>query len=978
MKKTIRKNKGFTLIELILVLGLLTAMGAMAAPQFMAVLDNGKNDADVAQMDQLMVAFQLEQAPFFETHDHDFDLLKSDNIMTIDDGNGNLTTKVDPDRAVQTLQDFLNATFDPNHEAYMKDLKCLTSERMTGENGVIFRAALTGGNTLKIVCEADQNESSIVLQIPKTDMIAYEYSHGEPAEGTWMIIGDDDRLRADYVDAMMHIGSDQAKQRFIQTDKGKKFYQYRTTFTLNHQQDEVQPQVGSGEFWQLFTHQAVGGTQKIGLDLDAWAEGSGVKYRYRYVQGKKWKGKPYNYKELGDQVETLNVAQGHTKEKAIIEFSTSGLENDSRYSKYGMQVYLKNKLPTTPTPLLNDKNSGWIQTGKNHWFYYELLEGDSSTGGGGTSTGSSDDIDFSYHAGAIFNYVDEDNYDYLSIEKNRDNQMVMRSYSIQGGAASDFKTEKVLKGFEFNTKYTMDIRVEKGKALVNISDGILEEDTEFKLKSNNLKPAIGYYLNESVDLGRVQAIANASDTLPLVNYDSDSTKGPSFQLMTMPEFYPYQSTSKKPDEQKKPDPPSLRRIGIETLTIQPVVFQLSTDEEKDYVMTLRLPNGTTQTITSRNKEFSVNQSGTIEAFVEVNGTQSDTIQIVVDNIIDPFTEIEGTYTVGSKETSFTLHNFDEVMQEMEPFQKREKLKLIMMTKGKRTEIKKSTFTVKNNDLDLDDFTIFVESEYGQVLSPIAEVSQPVPPVVTLSQARNYGYARTKLTTETGDDIYYRLLDEDHEVLIDWKRYSGVFEERFNYIEAVTRTRSGTESESVIVENPYANAVVHAPTIEPDGNGYVHVSSAEGTILYYWNGSYRDDYYWNGSSRNSNEWLSVGHNTKTFYLAEGETLVVYAKSAFGSQESVDARYTQEVDPNEVPVPPIIEKTYYRNRIEISGTNYDEIWYRYTYMKNKNKQRTTEWEQSYDDVVLDRKDIISVEAYTVSNEIKSETSTWSFYD
>ncbi|BES66688.1 hypothetical protein SANA_31270 [Gottschalkiaceae bacterium SANA] len=973
-----RENKGFTLIELILVLGLLTAMAAMAAPQFMAVLDHGKNDADVAQMDQLMVAFQLEQAPFFESHDHDFDLLKSDNIMTVDDGNGNLTTKVDPDRAVQTLQDFLNATFDPNHQAYMKDLKCLTTEGVTDENGVIFRAALTGGNTLKIVCQADQNESSIVLQIPQTDMIAYEYSHGEPAEGTWMIIGDDDRLRADYVDAMMHIGSDQAKERFIQTDKGKKFYQYRTTFTLNHQQEAAPPLVGSGEFWQLFTHEAIGATQKIGLDLDAWAEGSGVKYRYRYVQGKKWKGKPYNYKELGDELETLNVAQGHTKEEAIIEFSTSGLENDPRYSKYGMQVFQKKKLPMTPTPLLNDENSGWIQTGKNHWFYYELLDGDSSTSGGGTSAGSSDEIDFPYHAGAIFNYMDADNYDYLSIEKNRDNQMVMRSYSIQGGAASDYKTEKVLVGFEFNSKYTMDIRVEKGKAFVNISDGMLDEDTEFKLKSNNLNPAIGYYLSESVDLGRAKAIANASDRLPLVNYDSDSSKGPSFQLMAMPEFYPYQSTPTSPEEQEKPNSPTLRRTGIETLTIQPVTFQLLTDVEKDYVMTLRLPNGNTQTITSRSKDFSVSQSGTIQAFVEVNGIQSDTVQIVVDHIIDPFTEIEGTYTVGTKNTVFTLHNFEDVIQEMEPFQDREELKLMVETKGKKKEIKNAEFTLKNKDLDLDDFAIFVESEYGQVLSPIAEVSQPVAPVVTLSQAMNYGHARVELTTETNDDIYYRLLDEDRDVISDWQRYRGIFEERFNYIEAVTRTQSGGESESVIVENPYVNAVVHAPIIEAVGNGYVNVSSAEGTILYYWNGSRWDDYYWDGSSRNSNEWLSVGKNTETFYLAEGETLFVYAESAFGSQVSADASYTREADPNQAPEPPTIEKTYYSNRIEISGTNYDEIYYRYTYMKNRNKQTTTAWKRSYDDVVLDKKEIISVEAYTVKNEIESESVFWNLYN
>lgn len=977
MKKIIRKNRGFTLIELILVLGLLTAMGAMAAPQFMAILDHGKNDADIAQMDQLMMAFQLEQAAFFESHDHEFDLLKSENIRTIDDGNGNLTTMVDSNRAVQTLQDFLNAAFDPNHEAYMGDLKCLVTERRIGENGVIFRADLSDDNALKIVCDADQNESSMVLLIPGTDTISYEYSHGKPAEGTWMIIGDDDRLRAEYVDAMMHIGSDQAEEELIQTDKGKKFYQYRTSFILNHQQDAAGPQVGSGEFWQLFTHQAVGGTQKIGLDLDAWLEGSGLAYRYRYLQGKKWKGKPYNYKALGDEVETLNVAQGHTKEEAIVEFSTDGFESDSRYSRYGMQVYQKNQLTVTPTPDLNDENRGWIQTGKNHWFYYELLAGDPSSGGG-TSHGSSDEIDFSYHAGAIFNYVDEEEYDFLSIEKNQKNQMVMRSYSVQGGAASDYKTEKVLVGFEFNSPYDMDLRVEKGKVIVNLSDGVLDDDTVFKLKSNNLKPAIGYYVNETVALGNAEAIANASDTLPLVNYASDSTKGPSFQLMGMPEFYPYQSASTNPQEQEKPDPPSLRRIGIETLTIQSVAFQLSTDEEKDYVMTLRLPNGSSQTITNRTEIFPVSQSGIVEAYVEVNGVKSDAVQIAVDNIIDPFAEIEGTYTVGTKDTQFTLHNFGDVIQEMEAFKKREKLKLIMETKGKKTEIKKAELTVKNKDLDLDDFAIFVESEYGEVLSPIAEVSQPMPPVIELSQAMNYDHARVEITTETGDDIYYRLLDEDQEPFSNWQRYKGVFEERFTFIEAVTRTQTGTESQSTIVENPYANAVVQPPTIESDENGAIHVFSAAGTILYYWNGSSWDDYYWNGNSRDSSEWLSVGSNSKTFYLAEGETLFVYAKSAFGSQVSEDASYTREVDPDQAPEPPTIEQSSYRSHVEVSGTSYDEIWYRYTYMKNKNKQKTTDWKRSYHDFVLDKKDIISVEAYTVKSEIESERIIWSFYD
>lgn len=968
-------SKGFTLIELILVLGLLATMGALAAPQFTAVFDNGRNEADIAQMDQLMVAFQLEQAPFFETHEGEFDLLKAENITVGRDAKGNLTTSVDVNRAVQTLQDFLDVVVDPNHEAFMKDLKCLTTDRSGGENGSIFRAKLIGNSSLQIVCDGDSNASSIQLKIPGTDTISYAYTEDEPEEGTWMIVGDDDRLRADYVKSMMHIQEADAKQQLIQSDRGKKYYRYRTTFSVDHQQNSSQAQVGTGEFWKLFTHDNISGTQKVGLDMDALPEDAAVEFRYRYMQGHKWKGNPYDYDEL-DQLKILNVAEGHTKNEAIIEFRSDVIGGDSFYCKYGVQVFQKKDLPVTPRPNLNNEDSGWIQTGKNHWFYYELLEGNPSTGSAGGSSETSEDFGFSYHAGAVFNYVNDNNYDYLSFEENRNGEMVLRSYRVQGGTASNYKTEAVLSGFEFNEVYTMDIHVEKGKAIVNLSDGLLKKDVVFSTDSNDLHPAIGYYMNQTVDLGKENARASQDSSLPLIKYADSQETGPRFLLVEMPEFYPYQTESQtKPEEQKKPNAPSLRRTGIETLTMNPVAYQITTDAEQNYAMTLRLPNGSTQTITSRTKDFSVSQSGTIEAFISVNGVKSDTVQVVVDNIIDPFAEIEGNYVVGSEETTFRLSNFDEVIQEMEPYQKREKLKLIMETKGKKKEVKKASFTLKNEEFDLDDFAIYVESEYGEVLSPLAEVSQPLPPEVNINQSAYYGYAVVTMNTDTGDEIYYRLLDEDQDPMGNWQRYHGSFEERFSYVEVVTRARSGTESKSVIVENPYANTIVQAPTFEPGENGKVQVRSKEGTFIYYWNGDYWDSNYYDGNYWDSNQWLSTGSNRVTFDLAEGETLVVYAKSAFGTQESENVSYTREADSNEKPAPPIIEKPYHnRNRIQISGTNYDEICYQYTYMQNKNKQRTTDWIRSDRDVSFDSNGVVSVSAFAVKNGIESETVTW----
>lgn len=948
-----KKKNGFTLIELILVLGLLTTMGALAAPQFTAVFDNSKDQADIAQMDSLLAAFQWEQAPFYDEHENVYDLLKAENLHPVKDEKGNIVgSEVVPEKAVQTLQAFLDAVADPTSSVYMEEVACLTTAKIHGKAGSIFRARLENDQTLKIVCEADGNESSVQLFIPKTDMITYAYSEDEPEEGTWLIIGDDDRLRAEYVQALMHMGKEEARKAYLKKDKGNTYYRYRTSFIIDHREKDA-AQTDGGDYWKLFTHLQNGGTQEIGLDPDALINGK-VKYRYRYYQGHKWRGAPYEYEEL-NQLESLNVAMGHTMNEAIVEFEDW---DGTAYAKYGIRVIQKKDMPGIPNPAENDQNSGWIQTGKNHWFYYELMAGDDN--GSGSSSGNDKEDGFSYHTGMVFNYVNENNYDFLSLEENQSGRMALRSYRIQGGSASGFKTEKELNGFQFNQSYTMDLRVEKGKVIVNLSNNLLEPDAEFAV-GYDLHPAIGYYMGEEADLEGRAAVSDYNQESPLVVYKQGEGQGPRLILASVPEFYPYENETPAPQPPEGLGSPMIECLGVSTLTINPVEFRVSVEPKTKGTMIVHLPDGSVHRSASHTEVFSVSQAGWIEAYVEKNGDKSQTNRKYVDNIIPPFSEIDGSYTQGRWSTDFDFINYREIVEEMDTYQPREILRLIFETKGRKYEVSDSRFSIWNNELDINDLAVYVESEHGEVLSPKAEIERPQPPEIHLDSSDYFGYATITLTAQGENKILYRFLDEEEKPVGNWTAYWRPFEESFAFIEARSENSAGDQSESVIQKNPYHDALIPTPTITPLENGNIQVTSAPGTTIWY-----RDGRSWYNSYRDG--WIVS--------LEQGETLEVYAKSMFGDNKSEVASYTKDSQPLVQPSAPVIEKPFFnRDTIWISAEDYDLIWYRYEFQQNWKKTKWSNLESSAVDVELVDSRIIRIEAYAEKDGEISETVVWS---
>ncbi|SHJ82650.1 competence type IV pilus major pilin ComGC [Tepidibacter formicigenes] len=104
IQKRLRNKKGFTLIELIVVLAVLGIIAAIAVPNFTGVKDSAKRKADELSVKTINKAIQLYIA---ETDDEDLSELK----------NGNEAATKSVENMVKALQskDYLEDDFELNN-----------------------------------------------------------------------------------------------------------------------------------------------------------------------------------------------------------------------------------------------------------------------------------------------------------------------------------------------------------------------------------------------------------------------------------------------------------------------------------------------------------------------------------------------------------------------------------------------------------------------------------------------------------------------------------------------------------------------------------------------------------------------------------------------------------------------------------------------------------------------------------------------
>ena len=604
MKKNQKNRIGFTLIELILVLGLVTTLGALAAPQFTDVFDHSKDQADIAQMDQILAAFQLEQAPFYEGHDGDYDLLKAENVSYVREGGKIVDTIVDPDQAEKTLQAFLNNVVKPGSDVYMEGAKCVKTEKTHvtkgGEQISVFEAKLNKEKTgLKIVCRADKNESSIELPLPGLNKpIDDVYSDGEMINGTWMIIGDDDRLRADYVEDYLK-KDDKTKKKLDEELKKDQTYRFKTTFRIETEMEDKEEKLplmenmDPDDKWITWIPTEVNSVHKIKVKKSAISELEGVTVKMRLNDGP--------FEEL-DSVDGLNKTiennSSGTKnlDRVIFEFSKIG--EKTKYLPYDVSLVQMNKLNTfkdhnafgSDVDIFNviysdqDNLPGLLYAeehgGNPHILYYQYSLDSSGTDGAGNS-GSGTSIVESIHrpttdfyTGFVFNIVQSDddreekeyhNYDFLAIHYNESKKITELLYLEKKGngkTVTQIGEGIELVDFQYNHNYTIELNVTDEKA-VNVT---LYDETKTLLKSrkivkvnNSLHPAIGYYMNQTVELQKKKdpklsekAVAGIDEEkkinqIPLVTYEDDPSIGPRLVIVTRPEFYPYETEVIPPD-----------------------------------------------------------------------------------------------------------------------------------------------------------------------------------------------------------------------------------------------------------------------------------------------------------------------------------------------------------------------------------------------------------------------------------------------
>ena len=142
------KNKGFTLIELIIVIAILAILVGLLAPQYIKYVEKSRKSTDVSNLEQLVKAVEVAVAdPDYNISSgaYSIAIMPDYTRIFIDTKDGNASSTQNVKKLVEAIEEYTGYTFTYNigSEYICKELKLKSNRWETQLYGNIFPMIIT-------------------------------------------------------------------------------------------------------------------------------------------------------------------------------------------------------------------------------------------------------------------------------------------------------------------------------------------------------------------------------------------------------------------------------------------------------------------------------------------------------------------------------------------------------------------------------------------------------------------------------------------------------------------------------------------------------------------------------------------------------------------------------------------------------------------------------------------------------------------